>query len=192
MRIPLQPMPASFLNPAPPSGEYITRLTCRRYPNEQGFEHAHKRLRLLFRRSAHKNTLIILLQIQEKARWGWLPLPLTDGIIMRTINTRGGNRDLKRLLSTILIMAILLQSVSAWASSRKNTIYKVPKYNGFKSYERGILENGKIIFKKGTKQYRLQKMAKTKDGFRKVKGRYLIAVGSRFTKNIGQYVTLVL
>ncbi len=97
----------------------------------------------------------------------------------------------KAAVFILVLILMVLQSTTVFAVEKKK-IYKIPEYNGFKSYERGILENGKTIFHKGTKQFELQKRAKTRNGFRKVKGRYLVAIGSRFTKNIGQYVTLIL
>ena len=99
---------------------------------------------------------------------------------------------LKRILP-LLLSCTLVFSTPVYASSDRFTIFRVPCYDGFKSYERGILENGRCIFHKNTRQYELQKMAQsTKTGFRMVNRRYLVAVGSRFTEEIGQYVTIVL
>ncbi len=100
----------------------------------------------------------------------------------------------KFLRSTVLVfLMVLLSAVPVFASPGKSTVYKVPEYDGFKSYERGVLENGRTIFHKNTKQYELQKLAKTtKNGFRRVNKRFLVAVGTRFTDKVGQYITIVL
>jgi len=99
----------------------------------------------------------------------------------------------KKLTAFLLCIAlIMLQTLTVSAEAERKKIFKIPQYNGFKSYERGILEDGKTIFHEGTRQFELQKRAKTRKGFRTVRGRYLVALGSRFTKNIGQYVTLIL
>ncbi len=93
----------------------------------------------------------------------------------------------------LCFLLVLLSAVPVFASTEKSTLFMVPEYDGFKSYERGILENGRTIFHKDTKQYELQKMAKTtKNGFRRVNKRFLVAVGTRFTDKVGQYITIVL
>jgi len=94
---------------------------------------------------------------------------------------------------SLTIFAVILLSLSVYASTEKSTAYFVPEYDGFKSYERGVLENGHCIFHKNTRQYELQKMAKTTtNGFRRVNKRFLVAVGTRFTDKVGQYITIVL
>lgn len=58
---------------------------------------------------------------------------------------------------------------------------EVPKHNNFKSYM-----GYKSITCKSSKQYKLQQKAKTgKFGIRTVEGRYLIAMGTYYTKNVG-------
>lgn len=58
---------------------------------------------------------------------------------------------------------------------------EVPKHNNFKSYM-----GYRSITCKASKQYKLQQKAKTgKHGIRMVKGRYLIAMGTYYTKNVG-------
>lgn len=58
---------------------------------------------------------------------------------------------------------------------------EVPKHNNFKSYM-----GYQSITCKASKQYKLQQKAKTgKYGIRTVKGRYLIAMGTYYTKNVG-------
>lgn len=58
---------------------------------------------------------------------------------------------------------------------------EVPKHNNFKSYM-----GYQSITCKSSKQYKLQQKAKTgKYGIRTVKGRYLIAMGTYYTKNVG-------
>lgn len=72
------------------------------------------------------------------------------------------------------------------------TDYQVPDYSGFKSFM-PYLKNGDSIFKKDTKQDKLQKMAELGEyGTRKVDGRYCAALGSYFTEEIGQYFDLIL
>lgn len=67
---------------------------------------------------------------------------------------------------------------------RKKPKYKkmeVPKHNNFKSYM-----GYQAITCKASKQYKLQQKAKTgKYGIRTLKGRYLIAMGTYYTKNVG-------
>lgn len=67
---------------------------------------------------------------------------------------------------------------------KKKQKYKkmeVPKHNNFKSYM-----GYQSITCKASKQYKLQQKAKTgKYGIRTVKGRYLIAMGTYYTKNVG-------
>lgn len=80
---------------------------------------------------------------------------------------------------------------SKYVSNKKvsSKLYTVPKNNGFKSYM-----SYKSITSKSSPQYKLQnKYAVTgKYGIRTVNGRYCIALGSAFTKKIGQYVDLIL
>lgn len=109
--------------------------------------------------------------------------------IRKTVRKR-----VERVLIVAVVAVFLSRFVSfpVYANAEKAKVFPVPSYNGFKSFERGIRANGSILFHKGTKQYDVQAMAETEDGFRKVNGRYLVAVGSRFTSNIGQYIALVL
>lgn len=94
---------------------------------------------------------------------------------------------------SIVMISLCFFSTPAAAATGSTTVYRVPAYNGFKSYERGILENGKCIFHKNTRQRELQTMARsTKTGFRRVNKRYLVAVGTRISDDVGQYITLVL
>lgn len=67
--------------------------------------------------------------------------------------------------------------------------YDVPYTRGFKSY----MDYRKITYQ-GSRQYELQnKYAYTGDyGIRMVNGRYCVAVGSRFTSDVGQYFDLIL
>lgn len=63
----------------------------------------------------------------------------------------------------------------------KYTKMEVPKHNNFKSYM-----GYRSITCKASKQYKLQQKAKTgKYGIRTIKGRYLIALGTYYTKNVG-------
>lgn len=63
----------------------------------------------------------------------------------------------------------------------KYTKMEVPKHNNFKSYM-----GYRSITCKASKQYKLQQRAKTgKYGIRTIKGRYLIALGTYYTKNVG-------
>lgn len=64
---------------------------------------------------------------------------------------------------------------------RKFKKMEVPKHNNFKSYM-----GYQSITCKASKQYKLQQKAKTgKFGIRTVNGRYLIAMGTYYTKNVG-------
>lgn len=66
--------------------------------------------------------------------------------------------------------------------------YDAPSNNGFKSYM-----PYKAITSKSSPQYKLQKIAYTgKYGIRQVDGRYCVALGSYYTKEIGQYFDLIL
>ncbi len=122
--------------------------------------------------------------------------------ILRKIVTRTARKAARRLivnnrkkLVLLLIAAAILKAgaVPVPASPVQDPkVFDVPAYNGLKSYERGIKGNGGILFTQGTKQYQLQSVAETENGFRKVNGRYLVAVGSHFTDKIGQYITLML
>ena len=69
------------------------------------------------------------------------------------------------------------------------TEYDVPSTSGFKSYM-----DYRAITSTSSHQYKLQnRYAETGDyGIRMVNGRYCVAVGSRFTSNIGQYFDLIL
>lgn len=67
------------------------------------------------------------------------------------------------------------------AKKRKYKKMEVPKHNNFKSYM-GYTS----ITCKASKQYKLQQKAKTgKYGIRTVNGRYLIAMGTYYSKNVG-------
>ncbi len=77
------------------------------------------------------------------------------------------------------------------ASLEKEYVVNIPEldgYTGNKTYERYT-----AITSKTSVQYKLQQSAETDaDGFRKIDGRYMIAVGSGISKDIGRYVDLVL
>lgn len=67
------------------------------------------------------------------------------------------------------------------AKKIKYTKMEVPKHNNFKSYM-----GYQSITCRTSKQYKLQQKAKTgKFGIRTVEGRYLIAMGTYYTKNVG-------
>lgn len=71
--------------------------------------------------------------------------------------------------------------------------YKAPKHSGFKSWLPHKKENGSNMFASWSAQYRLQeKSVNSPNGLRKYKGRYLIALGSYYTKTIGTYVDLIM
>ena len=64
----------------------------------------------------------------------------------------------------------------------------VPGNNSFKSYE-----SYKALTNKKSRQYKLQQVAETNEyGLRIVDGRYCVALGSYYTKSIGQYVDVVM
>ncbi len=92
-------------------------------------------------------------------------------------------------LFLLIISLFVLQALPAFANNK--TIYRIPEYSGFKSFEYGVSDNG-IVFDKKSKQYRLQKRAVTRNGFRKIGKRYMIAVGTRISKNVGDKVDLIL
>lgn len=76
------------------------------------------------------------------------------------------------------------------AKVRKTKYIKmeVPKHNNFKSYM-----SYRAITCKTSKQYKLQQKAKTgKFGIRTVEGRYLIAMGTYYTKNVGDKFDITL
>lgn len=65
--------------------------------------------------------------------------------------------------------------------------YAVPQYSGFKSFM------SYKTFRKNSIQYKLQQQAVTdEDGFRKIDGYYIIAIGSFFNATLGQRVNLTL
>ncbi len=67
------------------------------------------------------------------------------------------------------------------AKKQKYIKMEVPKHNNFKSYM-----GYKTITCKSSKQYKLQQKAKTgKYGIRTAKGRYLIAMGTYYSNNVG-------
>ncbi|SDW50453.1 NlpC/P60 family protein [Lachnospiraceae bacterium KHCPX20] len=75
-----------------------------------------------------------------------------------------------------------------WKKDNEITVPADLDYNGVKTYERFT-----AITTIGSKQYKLQQMAGTDgDGFRKINNRYLIAVGTGVSADIGRYVDLVL
>lgn len=65
--------------------------------------------------------------------------------------------------------------------------YDVPNNDGIKSYM-----DYRTITYTPSNQYKLQKVAYTKDGLRMVNDRYCIALGSYYTTKIGQYVDIEL
>ena len=69
------------------------------------------------------------------------------------------------------------------------TRFDLPNNNGFKSFM-----DYRAITSTGSDQYKLQTLyAETgRNGIRMVNGRYCVAVGSRFTSDIGQYFDLIL
>ena len=67
------------------------------------------------------------------------------------------------------------------------TSFEVASYPGTKTYE------SYTVFGKSTPQQKLQNVATTDEqGFRRLNNRYMVALGSRFTSNIGQYFDIVL
>ena len=65
--------------------------------------------------------------------------------------------------------------------------FDIAPYTGAKTME------SYTAFGKNTPQNNLQDYATTDEkGFRRINGRYLVALGSRFTQNVGQYFDLVL
>ena len=96
------------------------------------------------------------------------------------------------ILAEIQRISVLLETYYEEMLYMDKTIIDIPKQyaknKDFKSYE-----NYKAIRSKNSPHYKLQhSYAYSDNGFRKVDGRYCIAVGSYFTTEIGQYLDIVL
>ena len=90
-----------------------------------------------------------------------------------------------KLLGVLLAIGVtVISPVSVYAGTTK----PVPVVSNFKTYM-----DYRAITNKSSQQWQLQKLAYTdSNGLRKVDDRFLIAVGSYFTRNIGQKVDVQL
>ena len=99
-------------------------------------------------------------------------------------------RKSKKAIAILGLSAIMLLTTKrvAYAETYQAT-YNVAEYNhsSLKSYE------SYTVFDENYDQYELQEMAVTdENGFRVINGNYLVAIGSKFGVEIGQYFDLIL
>ena len=87
----------------------------------------------------------------------------------------------------LIVMAVILANGMVCHAKSYKT-YGTPSNNSFKSYM-----SYRAITDKNSKQYKLQKKAKTNSkGIRTVNGRYCIAMGSYYATKIGTKIDLVM